>query len=735
MPSIEPSTRNHARRLRELRLRRAQGGQAIVLIALMMLVLLGMVGLAVDGGRAYVDRREIQDAVDAAALAAGDNFLNSNSESSAESAASREFAYNMRIGGSEADTSWGTDNASAVWGGFPGSFTITVTHNAFNGTNFTVNATHGLSLAFMQALGVAPTINTAAAARSVVMSQSQTPALLTLSQAGCPGGPTGTSLSIQGSASVALIGALYSNGSIAAQSTTSTVTVAGNAFDNCGGVPSTVQLDCYNPNTNPPSDAGPVSGGCPPGTIAGAAYTGVPPLPDPGYSGASLSGLSLQPNPGTGVVLQPGIYGTDPVFPASTSCYFLAEGVYDWQGGFTANGGLFSNELKPPDEPVVNNLTTRVSPQFWYGTGTNIVHCDGAFEAGSVTSHGSGTHPLNPAGTWGVMITSVRTVTVNGTSYYRESAPSMCRTVSMDGKTTGIQVAISNMPGAQSYNVYASPTGCGGPFGYAQSVINPVVESNAKTSGCPALPPNGNPIVTSSVSAPTAAASGTLPNCSLGYVVSDYIDSTNIGGVGGSNFDVGSSYCPPAGPTNSCLYPIGSPPTPAANDGGEQPAASGAPNQSPLRDIASNGGGDRADEHECRVQTSPNILAPCQGATVTPGAVQFYFPPNACIAIQGSTNSNFGDLFIFGGLQYYGIVLYAPATNTCSLMKLAGGSQTTLIGTVYTPGSNFNIQGGAQTAVQGQCIVGTAVINGTSGTAITYDPGLAPPAPGAKLIL
>jgi len=115
--------------------------------------------------------------------------------------------------------------------------------------------------------------------------------------------------------------------------------------------------------------------------------------------------------------------------------------------------------------------------------------------------------------------------------------------------------------------------------------------------------------------------------------------------------------------------------------------------------------------------------------------VQFYFPPNACLAIQGSANSNFGDLFIFGGLQYYGIVLYAPATNTCSLMKLSGGSQTTLIGTVYTPGSNFNIQGGAQTAVQGQCIVGTAVINGTSGTAITYDPGLAPPAPGAKLIL
>ena len=107
----------------------------------MLLVLLGMLGLAVDGGRAYVDRREIQDAVDAGALAAGDNFLNSNSESAAESAASREFAANMRAYGSESDTNWGTDSASATWSGYPGSLSIAVSHNAFNGTDFTLAAT------------------------------------------------------------------------------------------------------------------------------------------------------------------------------------------------------------------------------------------------------------------------------------------------------------------------------------------------------------------------------------------------------------------------------------------------------------------------------------------------------------------------------------------------------------------------------------------------------------------
>src|SRR5436305_14674673 len=56
--------------------RNLQAGQAIVLIALLILVLFGMLGLAIDSGRGYVDRRDQQAAVDAAALAAGDWFEN-----------------------------------------------------------------------------------------------------------------------------------------------------------------------------------------------------------------------------------------------------------------------------------------------------------------------------------------------------------------------------------------------------------------------------------------------------------------------------------------------------------------------------------------------------------------------------------------------------------------------------------------------------------------------------------
>src|SRR5256886_16417642 len=70
MRSTEPSTPIRPRK------RNLQEGQAIVLIALLILLLYGMLGLAVDSGRGYVDRRDQQTAVDAAALAAGDWWEN-----------------------------------------------------------------------------------------------------------------------------------------------------------------------------------------------------------------------------------------------------------------------------------------------------------------------------------------------------------------------------------------------------------------------------------------------------------------------------------------------------------------------------------------------------------------------------------------------------------------------------------------------------------------------------------
>src|SRR5689334_3306337 len=44
-------------------------GQALIVIALVAVGLLGMVGLVIDGGRAFLDKRKAQNAADAAALA------------------------------------------------------------------------------------------------------------------------------------------------------------------------------------------------------------------------------------------------------------------------------------------------------------------------------------------------------------------------------------------------------------------------------------------------------------------------------------------------------------------------------------------------------------------------------------------------------------------------------------------------------------------------------------------
>src|SRR5438270_732865 len=48
--------------------RRGERGQAIVFVALMIVVLIGFIGLAIDGGRLYWERRILQNSVDAAAL-------------------------------------------------------------------------------------------------------------------------------------------------------------------------------------------------------------------------------------------------------------------------------------------------------------------------------------------------------------------------------------------------------------------------------------------------------------------------------------------------------------------------------------------------------------------------------------------------------------------------------------------------------------------------------------------
>lgn len=69
------------------RRREVEGGQVLVLVALLLVILLAFAGLAIDGGRQAIERRHIQTAADAGALAACRELTQGGSDAAAAQAA------------------------------------------------------------------------------------------------------------------------------------------------------------------------------------------------------------------------------------------------------------------------------------------------------------------------------------------------------------------------------------------------------------------------------------------------------------------------------------------------------------------------------------------------------------------------------------------------------------------------------------------------------------------------
>jgi Flp pilus assembly protein TadG len=82
------------------RRRRTAGGQILVLFVLAMVAIIGVVGLAIDGGGAYAQRRDQQTASDLAALAGANDYLLSNSSTQAVSRAQTVAGTNNYTNGS-----------------------------------------------------------------------------------------------------------------------------------------------------------------------------------------------------------------------------------------------------------------------------------------------------------------------------------------------------------------------------------------------------------------------------------------------------------------------------------------------------------------------------------------------------------------------------------------------------------------------------------------------------------
>jgi len=626
-----------------------------------------------DGSRAYALRRDLQAAVDAAVLAAGDSLQQSGSYVTAEQVATSIFGRNMRLYvAPSCAPGYGTPGA--------GPFTVTCTYGdgttltqvvsslGPSGSQFTITGARNLILQFARILtnGASPRLSALAAGN--VNNLLYQPTIAALSQAGC-GGTPGSAITVSGSGTLVVIGDVVSSGLISASSS---IQVAGDTYARCqASVPGLSSL-CYPSGNNSP---------CTFPDVAGVTRSGFN-FVDPQYPPPVVLGGS-QPQPADNVTLFPGTYSVDPAFNANR-CYFLAGGVYRWNGGYTNNNAFVSNELRPPDEPKVSDNTQLAIHQFW--------DVDGANCAGSVQILGTGGSNSIPNGPWAFVLTSTRTAVYNGQAYVRESAPSKCNAISVGGSTKNVQIRVSNVPGATAYNIYAAPNGsCNGPFGLAASLAVTGTPQNNLTTACPIYVGGG---------------------CSLGNQ-SITLDGSDLG--------------PPFAP-NSAAPPgvIGSyPPSPQT-----PPLKSNLPNENANRGAPP--AGDRANENQCNAVSG--ALTACPGP-ITPGAVVFYFPSGSCLNAGVA-----GDNYFFSGYQYNWMVVYEPGlsnppANTCA-NTLGAATDSAFIGLVYAPAASVSIQKAStfRTDESGGLIANTLSFSGQLPTVIG-DPGDYGPVPPASRII
>jgi len=658
----------------ELR-RSTQRGQAIVLIGIMVAVVVGMAALAVDGARAYALRRDLQAATDAAALAAGDSYQQFRNYNTAESAATTSFGQNIRL--------YVSPSCSPTYGAPPRTITCTysdpdgtvmtqvVTALGAAGVQFTIKATRSLVLQFARILtgGAAPQLSAAASAG--VNNLLYTPTVAALSQAGC-GGMPGNAITTASGGTLSIVGDMVSSGAIAIAGSAS---IAGDVYARCQSSVTGVTTTCYPSGNSPP---------CTYPDVVGVTRSGYN-FADPGYPAPPLVG-SAQPRPPIGggpVVLAPGSYAMDPAF-GTGFCYFLAGGVYKWQGGYTNNGSFVSNELRPPDEPMYNNNTIIAGHQLW---NTDGVGCAGSTQITVV----SGPRDI-PTGGWAFVLTSTRTATYSGQSYTRESAPSKCYLSRINGSGQNFQFTVSNVPGAAGYNIYAAPSGsCSGPYGLAATLFVAGTPQNTSTSNCPLF----------------SSGSG----CSLGFesIVLD-----------------GSELAAPFAP-NALAAPgvVGSYPP----DAESAPLRSNLPNENANR--AAPPHGDRANENQC--DTVGGALTTCAGP-ITPGAVAFVIPSGGCL-----NDTTSGDNVVFSGYQYNWMVVYEPGAayppaNTCSNF-IGAASDSAFVGFFYAPSAAITISKASsfRTDEVGGVMGNTVTFTGQLPTILGDPAEYGPVPPAAKL--
>lgn len=336
-------------------------GQALVIIALAMMGLIGMVGLAIDGGNTYADRRQAQNAADSSAMAAA--LANANDPTLSINAIETLVINSTTTNGYSNTAPRSTITVTKTTAPTEcGSYTI--------GSFFQVDITSIIPTYFANAIGV-PTLTNTVSARSLSCPPHQAPAglgnaLTALNPTICPGAKVGGSSHIivnsstnQGlfvnsscneginSANVAM--SAGGNGTV----TTPSVMVVGGVYGQDIFAPTIVQtgaepinLGAYWP-TFACTGQVTISGT---EIIGGITYNTFTPGV---YPGTNTSWANKDFPPETNSKLEPGIYCLDRDFNIQANNRLIGSGVtfVSRQGNVIFRGGNGVNLQAPTSDP------------------------------------------------------------------------------------------------------------------------------------------------------------------------------------------------------------------------------------------------------------------------------------------------------------------------------------------------------------------------------------------------
>ncbi|MBI2954088.1 MAG: hypothetical protein HYY30_07225 [Chloroflexi bacterium] len=136
-----------------------------------------------------------------------------------------------------------------------------------------------------------------------------------------------------------------------------------------------------------------------------------------------------------------------------------------------------------------------------------------------------------------------------------------------------------------------------------------------------------------------------------------------------------------------------------------------------------------------KVKFNPGVyrVTRSQGVTINGGAesagpVCFVLDDGATFNIQANSG-----VYLYSGPAYNNIIIWS-ADDSQNAVKIAGGNDVTLLGTLYVPKGTARLAGSATGTVRGQVVADNIILEGTTGTTVVYDPNNAAETPGPALV-